>query len=387
MSEEVNNSVQEVNEPVEVSPNAHENAEALSFDDLDAITDGRSPSDLVKELGKTNEKSQKAEPSEKNELSDQRTSDEQTQQEVQEEIKKILARQGEKDMELDANTMFTHKVDGQDVDVNLQELLNNYSGKVSYEQKFQELADNRKAFEEDYAEYEAGYNHLMEYGDQIDQHIENNNYLAALEVFAEASGVEPFEFKRDLLASLAPEIERRSLLSPEEIRAEELEAQNEYLSRQAEYQQEQMHQDEEIQSIANEIRDIQEQYGIEDEDFREAYEVLKDQEGFEDVEITAPMVGEFYMELMAYEAANDVLENVNPALAGNDEVLDNLQQIIVDNPDFTEQDIVDIVTEVYGGIQQKASKSVSQKISNSVPSSIEKPSSREYEDYVDWEDI
>ena len=49
--------------------------------------------------------------------------------------------------------MFTHKVDGQDVNVDLQELLNNYSGKVSYDQKFQELAEQRKIAEQDYAEY------------------------------------------------------------------------------------------------------------------------------------------------------------------------------------------------------------------------------------------
>ena len=52
MSEEVSNSVQEVNETVELAPEAHENAEALSFDDLDSLTDGRSDRDLVKEISK-----------------------------------------------------------------------------------------------------------------------------------------------------------------------------------------------------------------------------------------------------------------------------------------------------------------------------------------------
>ena len=39
-------------------------------------------------------------------------------------------------------------IDGEDVDVELQELLNNYSGKVSYDKKFQELAGRKKEFEE-----------------------------------------------------------------------------------------------------------------------------------------------------------------------------------------------------------------------------------------------
>ena len=394
MSEEVSNNVQEVNETVELAPEAHENAEALSFDDLDSLTDGRSNKDLVKELDKqpnapkeSKKESQKAATPEENQLSDQTASDGETEQEIQQEIKKILAKQGEKDMELDSNTMFSHKVDGQDVEVDLQELLNNYRGKVSYEQKFQELAQQRKEAEQEYAEYNDYVEEYEHYMGKIAEHLENNNTLGALEVWAESTGVEPHQFKRELLAALSPEIERRSLLSEEELRAEDLAAQNEYLSRQAEQQQTQMQDIAEMQNVANEIRDVQQQYGIDDEDFREAYTVLSEQEGFDDVEITADMVGKFYNELTAYDTAAEILDSTNPALLNNEEVLDNLQQIIVDNPDFTEQDIVDIVNEVYGGIQKKASKSVSKKITNNVPKSIEKPDDRAYEDYVDWEDI
>ena len=390
MSEEVSNSVQEVNETVELAPEAHENAEALSFDDLDSLTDGRSDRDLVKEISKKpneQKESKKAPTPEENQLSDQTASDGETEQEIQQEIKKILAKQGEKDMELDSTTMFTHKVDGQDVNVDLQELLNNYSGKVSYDQKFQELAEQRKIAEQEYAEYNEFVDQYEHYMGKISEHLENNNTLGALEVWAESTGVEPHQFKRELLAALSPEIERRSLLSEEELKAEDLAAQNEYLSRQAEQQQTQMLEVQEMQEVANEIRAVQEQYGIDDQDFRDSYDMLSEQEGFDQIEITADMVGRFHSELHAYNTAAEILESTNPTLVDNDEVLDNLQQIIVDNPDFTEQDIVDIVNEVYGGIQKKASKSVSKKISNNVPKEIEKPSDRAYEDYVDWEDI
>jgi len=387
MSEELSNSVQEINETVDVAPEAHENAEALSFDDLDAITDGRSASDLVKEL---NDQGTQKEPAEKNELSDQRTSDAETQQEIQEEIKKILARAGEEEMELDANTLFRHKVDGQDVDVNLQELLNNYSGKVSYDKKFQELNDERNNFEQEYGYYEENINELLDNTEAIEELMENNNYLGALEKFAEFSGMEPFQFKRELLAQLTPEMERRSLLSPEELRAEELAAQNEYLSRQAQLSEEQIMEQQEYEEVYAQVRAVQEQYGIEDADFRWCYDQLAEvaeQDGFEG-EITVDHVAQYYYNVTAYQAAHDILNQTNPALISNAEVLDNLQQIIVDNPDFSEQDIVDIVNEVYGGIQKQASKNVSQKISNQNSSQPKKSNAkRDYEDYVDWEDF
>ena len=55
-----------------------------------------------------------------------------------------MAKQGEEDLELAANTLFKQKIDGEEVDVDLQELLNNYSGKISYDKKFQELSDQKK---------------------------------------------------------------------------------------------------------------------------------------------------------------------------------------------------------------------------------------------------
>ena len=63
MSEEVTQ-VETLNEQVETAPDAADNAEALSFDDLDNLTDGRSNEEIVSEAkkeaknpgsGKTNE--------------------------------------------------------------------------------------------------------------------------------------------------------------------------------------------------------------------------------------------------------------------------------------------------------------------------------------------
>ena len=49
MSEEATNSTQPVNESVELSPDANESAQTLSFDELDQLTDGRSGEELLSE--------------------------------------------------------------------------------------------------------------------------------------------------------------------------------------------------------------------------------------------------------------------------------------------------------------------------------------------------
>ena len=70
-----------------------------------------------------------------------------------------------------------------------------------------------------------------------------------MNIWAESTGVEPHQFKRELLAALSPEIERRSLLSEEELKAEDLAAQNEYLSNNKSQQQTQMQDIQEMQEL------------------------------------------------------------------------------------------------------------------------------------------
>ena len=56
MSEDTMESIQEVNQEVDLAPEAHTDAEALSFDELDSLTDGRSGKELLSEAKKENDR-------------------------------------------------------------------------------------------------------------------------------------------------------------------------------------------------------------------------------------------------------------------------------------------------------------------------------------------
>ena len=157
MSEEANNmeptdqidtnAVQEVNQEVDLSPEANESAQTLSFDELDELVDGRSGKEILSEV----KKEIKGEEDEST-LEAKSDGEEKSEEEIiaeakeakEEEIKKLIAKYGEENLEMPANAIFKHKVDGEEVDVELQELLNNYSGKVSYDKKFQEFSTEKK---------------------------------------------------------------------------------------------------------------------------------------------------------------------------------------------------------------------------------------------------
>ena len=388
MSEEVIENIQEVNQEVDLAPEAHEDAGALSFDELDQLTDGRQEDSLLNEAKKEVKKEAKEnKPQSKredhDEEADKGAEEEEGEREAfQQEIKRILAKQGEEELELAANTLFRQKVDGEEVDVDLQELLNNYSGKVSYDKKFQEFSGQKKDFEAKKNQYDSEINQINKYINDFAQKFRQNDALGALEYFAEFAGMKPYEFRRELLNQLVPEMERRSVMTEDQIKAEELAFQNEYLMRQHESAQKQSQEQQALRELENEIVKVQEAHGISDEDFEKAYNELMEIDY--DGEINPATVAEYYVHSTAYSKADQILSGIDPLLAEQDPVIESLQKVIVENPDFDDNDLIEIVQTVYNDFKKDASKSVSKKASPPKKQTTKTPKKQ---DFVDWDDI
>ena len=382
MSEEVANNVQEIQQEVDIAPEANENAETLSFDELDQLTDGRSEKELLKNAKKEikaekNESKAKAESNreEKEIIAEAK-------EKKEEEIKKLIAKYGEENLEMPASAIFKHKIDGEEVDVELQELLNNYSGKVSYDKKFQEFSSERKEFEIERNDYNQQIENINKYIEGFADKLKNKDALGALSYFAEFSGMKPHEFQRELLDQIAPEVERRAIMSPEELKSEELLAQNEYLLQQQESVQEQARQEQAQKELSLEIANVQEAHSISDEAFNNAYQELvnSDYEG----EMNPQAVADYYIHSQAFSRADEILSSVSSQLADQDQVVESLQQVIVENPSFDNDDLKEIVEEVYGDMINKASKTVSKKAE---PKKQVTKEPRKENNYVDWDDL
>jgi len=388
MSEEISQP-QVINESVETAPEAASNAEALSFDDLDNLTDGRSAAELMSEAkGESKKESEENKSEPQSESSGEEVEAKQEESEASEEqieeIKKLIAKYGDQELEIAANAIFKHKVDGEEVDVELQELLNNYSGKVSYDKKFQEFSSQKKEFEDYKTGYDKEIDQINKYINDFADKLKNNDALGALQYFAEFSGMKPHEFKSNLLSQLTPEIERRAMMSPEELRAEQLSNENEYLLKQQESAQQRVEQEQALKDLELQIANVQEAHGISDEDFKTAYNELLESEY--EGEITPASVAEYYVHAAAFSKADEVLSSIDPVLANQDEVVESLQRIIVENPSFDDNDLMEIVQEVYGSVKKEASKSVSKKVVDSQPQK-KQANTRSKEEFIDWDEL
>ena len=214
--------------------------------------------------------------------------------------------------------------------------------------------------------------------------MKNGDPLGALTYFAEFSGMKPYEFRDALLNSLAPEIDRVRGLTPEEYRQEQLKHENTYLQQQKESEANNWKQEQAQWELKKEIANIQETHNIENAEFEKAYYALANSEY--EGEINPTVVSEYILHNRAYDKAEHILGTVHSSLQKDSSIVDALQQEIMKYPDWTDDQLLEIVREVFGTKTKQISKSVSNKV-NSVPKKQVKQQEREKEQYLSFEDL
>ena len=388
MSEELRNLDQEISEDLSSGEVNTQDAASLSFEDMEEISSEGVDSVAEHQIStkkQENELSNEGESEPEKTSSSEKTYEEKEEQ--VEEIKKLIARFNDEETEIAANSKFKHKINGEEVDVELQELLNNYSGKVSYEKKFQELANNRKEFETFKNNYdqdiETIYNVIAGFRDSM----KNNDGLGALQHFANFAGMKPYEFQDSLITSLIPEVVRRANMTEEQLLTEKLHAENAYLRQQQESEQARLEQEQLRNELQAEITQLQEAHGISEDEFNQSYRTLVET-GYEG-EMNPQAVAEFHIHYSAFSKADSILNQISPSLSTDREIVESLQKVIVENPKFDDNDLLDIVNEVYGDYVKSISKKVSDKASKGVSKRKQSTTSSQpkYEQYLDWEDL
>lgn len=260
-----------------------------------------------------------AKPEEKNEQSEEKT---------EEEIK-----------------LFKAKVDGKEVEVSIDDLLNNYSGKVAWDKRFTELDKERKAFLREKEQINSTVNKFRELSN-------TKGDIAALSYLAEVTGKAPHEYVESVINSLLPEINRRSALSQEEILLEKQQLNNKYTQEKLAQERQSIEQQKAEQALTHQIESIIASKNISNEEW-DAVVAELDAKLPKDQNIYPETVRD-YIDFKRGLVADKNLAIFNGGmLASNQLVRDELINIINEQPYLSDQDIQDILSEAFN-IKQEA---------------------------------
>jgi len=273
--------------------------------------------------------------------------------------KAIKAKAGDAEIELDPETLVPVKINGEESEVSLSELRNNYSGKVVYEKKFSELEGSRRTFEKERESLTTSVRSIFD-------KAQSDPEQAFFEM-AEQFGYDPVQLRKDFYDSMRPSIEKWSSMSEDEKQAADLKARNEYLEKQLESVQTKTETENSQRELDNRVKSLQEAHQITDDEFKGTFSKLEELQsaGTLKVENITP---EFVAEVIVKEKLVNGMTSLFDELAPKVDTTTREQQAIefIDKasrlgmtPEQTSKAFEDYVREAY---QVKRSKVLSQKV-------------------------
>ena len=298
---------------------------------------------------------------------------------------------GEQREEQAEESLIEVKVDGEIQKVPLQELKNNYAGKVAYDKKFSEIDRERKEVVAERDSLQGDITAINEYVNELGNKMRNASMLEGLYEIASLNNIGPHQVKKAIIAELMPEINRMADLSPDQLDFEYQRQELEYNKelQQKEYETMQARQAEESRN--QQLNSLIDSSGISMDEYREANSFLSARQQELGEEVTPELTIQYAQFAKAEGRAADILNGFNDGKHAQDEdVMNGVIDIALQYPEFSDEDIIEVISEAFEGAKNDV---VEQKIEKVTKSNQSKPKKKEeviQEDNgydLDWDDL
>lgn len=279
------------------------------------------------------------------------------------------------------NSTFKVKVDGKEVELSGQELLNRASGDIAVEKRLLDLDKEKKEF---YSEKSAVEQYISDFGTKV----KNGNILGGLEYFGQFAGLPSYVLKEQLIAALQPEIESRSYMTPEELRNSQLRAENEYLAQKTESDAKRIAEEQALEAdlqsqreFDSHINSLKETHSITEQEWDLAFTQL-DSEIPPGEEITPSMVVQKANEVRSNDQTSSRVQKLVKDYEGelNDDYVTLLKKVAMENPDYSDEDLNVVIKE---SLRLHKENKLKDRLSDKVSKNTNKSLSVEEEDEHD----
>lgn len=243
--------------------------------DIDRLSD--SEDGLDEKEDKEDKKVKKDEEEEDEESDEEKTEEEKAEDEKKAEIKKLKIRMSDGLYGIESDAKVRVKVDGEFQEVPVQDLINNYSGKVAYDKKFTELGQQRKELENINTEVTKTKDFLKETLDTILKKIDDPEAdpYDALTFLVEKSGKDPYTvWRRNLEANLET-IEKVLEMDPAERKAFFLEKKDEFRTKSDAARMEAYQKEQAFSQAIQKVDSLRQAHGVSEEQYLNALDELE----------------------------------------------------------------------------------------------------------------
>ena len=395
MEEDGNSQEESQGQSTEETPVQTEKKEEVDSDSQVSLLDEKEDTGTKEGEEKKEENTDKSEEGDKKEDEDSKSEESSSKSDdgkddgsTEEEVRTIKAFSNGKQYEIPENLEIKTKVDGKWEKPTLQELKDNYSGKVAYDKKFSELGEESKAFKQEaqkhYQEIEALTGHLRTIRELTDKGLAGEeDVLSGMNYLLDLMGINTVQYNKAVFNRMASELDVYSEMTEAEREAHWVKKENEYLVKQQESLRSRSKEEQTQAEFQNRVKSLREAHGISEEDYVSAQEDLI-AEGVEN--ITPEMVAKAaslkplliqaddlidpYLDQLSDKEADDLSVEIATTMFNSPEItVDQIKQLLAE--EYKVDAIVDDIIKKTGKPEEVVPKTV--------------PPKQGYESFEDWD--
>lgn len=250
---------------------------------------------------------------------------------------------------LDPNMEVRVKVDGKYMNVPINELRDGYSSSTHINEKFANLQEREQFMQNEMDEYVSERDEIQHHFTEIRQKLDDpeGNPMDALYYLLDMTGRNRNDYYKKIISHHIDEVEELQLMSEPERKSYFLEKENEYLKTRHESSTTEMRKTEEEKAFVTNLTSMREARNVTEEQFVDAYNQLIEL-GETQEQLGPEMVLDYATIYPAVEAAEGVVESFDPELVEDDEVVQEVANAILEDPDVTKDEIIAVLTETFG---------------------------------------
>lgn len=324
--------------------------ESLSFDEMAALEDR---DEEIKEKPKEEEPAPKED---KEQVKDEE------EEEGKPEVKSFSFKDGEKEVNIPRNSTVKIPVDGKEVEMSLQDVINKASGEVAVDRRFSELAKEKNQFKVERNQYEVDKNDLTSKVGSFVEAVDRQDAMGAVHSLATLTGHNPIQLAQHFRNLMINEVRKYDAMSPEEKIAFDNKQNSDYHKQINESLQSQNEIQQANMELTNSILRFQAKHGIDDA----ALVALYDEAEAKSIAIeSAEDLERYHSEKLSLDRSSELISQVDPSLSEDEESLEIVKEFITKNPDLSDDDVIQAIKHAMGKEEDqeaKQEKSLSDKI-------------------------
>jgi len=275
------------------------------------------------------------------------------------EVKMLKLMDGDNPIEINQDAMVTVTVDGEEQQLSIRDLRDQFSGKVAWDKRFTELDKDRKAAEKQVDQA----TRQMQVFRQVVEMLKGEDPASGLAYALDIAGVNSRSALQSLVQKLYGDIDELADMTQEERRQHFLIKENEFLRKRDETSLERQRRQSRIRERGTQLSRARESRGLSEQQYVDGYNWIVENTQLPKEQITADRIGETALDLISVKLVNEVLTSVNKQLLDDQSVYSETFKFVRDkavglNPTHTKDDVIQIVRETLG---LEAGKAVAEK--------------------------